>query len=123
MKAIMASPLVNSSSSRYASAHAQHNGWPLPTLLHLHPSAPHRAQEFLALGVSVLLSDVDILTLKNPFDHLYRDEDIEALSDGFDPQTAYGECGVWFSPQLCHAPAPGSSRVHMCKNFRLGRCV
>ena len=41
--------------------------------------------------MSVLLSDVDILTLKNPFDHLYRDEDVEALSDGFDKQTAYGE--------------------------------
>ena len=43
------------------------------------------------LGYSPLLSDVDILTLKNPFEHLYRDEDVEALSDGFDPQTAYGE--------------------------------
>ena len=36
---------------------------------------------------------MDILTLKNPFDHLHRDEDVEALSDGFDKQTAYGE--VW----------------------------
>ena len=43
--------------------------------------------------MSVLLSDVDILTLKNPFEHLYRDEDVEALSDGFDKQTAYGEGG------------------------------
>lgn len=47
-------------------------------------------KEFLLLGHSVLLSDVDIVTLKNPFDHLYRDEDVEALSDGFDEQTAYG---------------------------------
>lgn len=54
---------------------------------------PHPAlQEFLLLDYSVLLSDVDILTLKNPFEHLYRDEDVEALSDGFDPQTAYGRC-------------------------------
>ena len=56
-------------------------------------------REFLILNVSVLLSDVDILTLKNPFDHLYRDEDVEALSDGFDKQTAYGEymerTGAW----------------------------
>ncbi len=43
------------------------------------------------LGYSLLLSDVDILALKNPFDHLHRDEDVEALSDGFDPPTAYGE--------------------------------
>ena len=48
-------------------------------------------REFLVLNVSVLLSDVDILTLKNPFEHLYRDEDVEALSDGFDKPTAYGE--------------------------------
>ncbi len=43
------------------------------------------------LNTSVLLSDVDILTLKNPFEHLYRDEDVESLSDGFDENTAYGE--------------------------------
>jgi hypothetical protein len=41
----------------------------------------------------VLLSDVDILTLQNPFDFLHRDEDVESLSDGFDPQTAYGAEG------------------------------
>ena len=58
-------------------------------------------QEFLLLNVSVLLSDVDILTLKNPFEHLYRDEDVEALSDGFDKQTAYGEGG---------GPCSGSGR-------------
>lgn len=48
-------------------------------------------QEFLVLGYSVLLSDVDIVTLKDPFPHLHRDHDIEALSDGFDPRTAYGK--------------------------------
>ena len=50
-------------------------------------------REFLVLNTSVLLSDVDILTHKNPFEHLYRDEDVEALSDGFDKQTAYGGWG------------------------------
>ena len=58
-----------------------------------HLTPPPLPQEFLLLNVSVLLSDVDILTLKNPFEHLYRDEDVEALSDGFDKQTAYGEGG------------------------------
>lgn len=33
--------------------------------------------EFLKLGYSVLLSDVDIVTLSDPFEHLYRDRDIE----------------------------------------------
>jgi len=57
-------------------------------------------REFLVLGYSTLLSDVDILTLKNPFDHLYRDEDVESLSDGFDPQTAYGWDDVFDDPQM-----------------------
>ena len=28
--------------------------------------------------------------LQNPFDHLYRDHDVEGMSDGFDRPTAYG---------------------------------
>jgi Nucleotide-diphospho-sugar transferase len=36
--------------------------------------------EFLKLGWSVLLSDVDIVTLSDPFQHLYRDRDIEGTS-------------------------------------------
>lgn len=45
---------------------------------------------FLQLGYSVLLSDVDIIFLQNPFEHLYRDSDIESMTDGWDNQTAYG---------------------------------
>lgn len=48
-------------------------------------------REFLELGWNVLLSDVDIVTLQNPFDHLHRDSDVEGMTDGFDPGTAYGE--------------------------------
>jgi hypothetical protein len=44
------------------------------------------------IGYSVLLSDVDIAILKNPFDHLYRDSDVEGMTDGFDERTAYGTC-------------------------------
>jgi hypothetical protein len=36
--------------------------------------------EFLKLGWSVLLSDVDIVTLSDPFKHLYRDRDIEGVA-------------------------------------------
>lgn len=57
-------------------------------------------KEFLALGYSVLLSDVDIVTLKNPFDHLVKDEDVESLSDGFDEQTAYGWDDVFDDPKM-----------------------
>lgn len=48
-------------------------------------------RHFLQLGYSVLLSDVDIVTIQNPFSHLHRDSDIEAMSDGWDNATAYGK--------------------------------
>mmetsp|Transcript_28680 Transcript_28680/g.46010 ORF Transcript_28680/g.46010 Transcript_28680/m.46010 type:complete len:257 (-) Transcript_28680:30-800(-) len=50
----------------------------------------HMLREFLVLGYAVLLSDVDVVTLRNPFENLYRDVDIEGLSDGFDERSAYG---------------------------------
>lgn len=50
----------------------------------------HILRQFLELGYRVLLSDVDVVVLRNPFDHLHRDADVEALSDGFDERTAYG---------------------------------
>ncbi|KAL4858268.1 Arabinosyltransferase RRA2 [Chlorella vulgaris] len=47
-------------------------------------------QNFMKLGYSTFLSDVDIVFLQNPFDHLERDSDVEGMSDGWDPGTAYG---------------------------------
>ena len=49
-------------------------------------------RKFLALGWSVLLSDVDVAVLSNPFEggRLHRDSDVEGMSDGFDAPTAYG---------------------------------
>ena len=47
-------------------------------------------RHFLQLGYSVFLSDVDIVTLQNPFPFLIRDSDVEGMSDGFDNATAYG---------------------------------
>ena len=49
-------------------------------------------RHFLQLGYSVFLSDVDIVTLQNPFPFLMRDSDVEGMSDGFDNGTAYGAC-------------------------------
>uniref|UniRef100_A0A061SJT2 Glycosyltransferase cazy family gt77-like protein n=1 Tax=Tetraselmis sp. GSL018 TaxID=582737 RepID=A0A061SJT2_9CHLO len=58
-------------------------------------------REFLVLGYSVLLSDVDVVVLQNPFGHLHRDHDVEALSDGFDERTAYGGWDdVFDDPQM-----------------------
>jgi arabinosyltransferase len=55
-------------------------------------------RKFLRLGWSVLLSDVDVAVLSDPFSPefastprgLYRDSDVEGMSDGFDSSTAYG---------------------------------
>lgn len=47
-------------------------------------------REFLQLGYSVLLSDIDIVYVQNPFKYLHRDSDIEAMTDGYSNLTAYG---------------------------------
>ncbi|XP_016475952.1 arabinosyltransferase RRA3 [Nicotiana tabacum] len=57
-------------------------------------------REFLQLGYSVLLSDVDIVYLQNPFDYLYRDSDVEAMSDGHNNITAYGYNDIFDEPDM-----------------------
>ncbi|MCD7461010.1 Arabinosyltransferase rra3 [Datura stramonium] len=57
-------------------------------------------REFLQLGYSVLLSDVDIVYLQNPFDHLYRDSDVEVMSDGHNNMIAYGYNDVSDEPDM-----------------------
>jgi hypothetical protein len=57
-------------------------------------------KRFMRLGYSVLLSDVDIITLRNPFDDLVRDSDVECMSDGFDDQSAYGWDDVYDDPGM-----------------------
>lgn len=48
--------------------------------------------EFVSTGCAVLLSDVDVMWLQNPFTlpSLYRDVDVEGMTDGWDDPTAYG---------------------------------
>ncbi|XAR72833.1 Fucosylgalactoside 3-alpha-galactosyltransferase [Bertholletia excelsa] len=60
----------------------------------------HILREFLQLGYSVLLSDVDIVYLQNPFHHLHRDSDVESMSDGHDNMTAYGYDNVFDEPSM-----------------------
>ena len=47
-------------------------------------------KEFLTTGCSVLMSDIDVVYLRNPFDYLHRDSDIEGTTDGWDDGSAYG---------------------------------
>ncbi|KAG1342108.1 arabinosyltransferase RRA3 [Cocos nucifera] len=71
----------------------------------------HVLREFLQLGYSVLLSDVDIIYLQNPFDHLYRDSDVESMSDGHDNMTAYGYDDVFDEPQMGWARYAHTMRI------------
>lgn len=65
----------------------------------------------LELGYSVLLSDVDIVTLDDPFKHLVRDSDVEGLSDGWTEQTAYGYNDVFDDPKMGWSRYAHSMRV------------
>ncbi|EFJ23507.1 RRA1, glycosyltransferase CAZy family GT77-like protein [Selaginella moellendorffii] len=60
----------------------------------------HILREFLVLGYSVLLSDVDIVYLQNPFKFLQRDCDVEAMTDGHTNATAYGYNDVFDDPKM-----------------------
>ena len=46
--------------------------------------------EVLSVGASVLLTDVDVVLTKDPFPALYRDSDVEGMSDGWDDDSGYG---------------------------------
>ncbi|KAL9236520.1 hypothetical protein vseg_011178 [Gypsophila vaccaria] len=68
-------------------------------------------REFLQLGYSVLLSDVDIIFLQNPFDHLYRDSDVESMTDGHNNMTAYGYNDVFDEPAMGWARYAHTMRI------------
>mmetsp|Transcript_39767 Transcript_39767/g.88392 ORF Transcript_39767/g.88392 Transcript_39767/m.88392 type:complete len:376 (-) Transcript_39767:607-1734(-) len=57
-------------------------------------------KQFIELGWAVLLSDVDIAVLQNPFEHLWRDSDVEGMTDGFDDVTAYGGIEGFDDPSM-----------------------
>lgn len=68
-------------------------------------------REFLQLGYSVLLSDVDIVFLQNPFNHLFRDSDVESMSDGHNNMTAYGYNDVFDEPAMGWARYAHTMRI------------
>ncbi|ESQ27636.1 hypothetical protein EUTSA_v10018600mg [Eutrema salsugineum] len=68
-------------------------------------------REFLQLGYGVLLSDVDIVFLQNPFLHLYRDSDVESMSDGHNNGTAYGFNDVFDEPSMGWARYAHTMRI------------
>eukprot|EP00965_Chrysotila_dentata_P066616 2206283-Pleurochrysis_carterae.AAC.4 len=60
--------------------------------------------ELLSVGVSVLLSDVDVVFTQNPFPALYADADVEGMSDGWDELSAYGHTHTLPLPMSTQGP-------------------
>lgn len=60
----------------------------------------------------MLLSDVDIIYMADPFKYLYRDADVEGMSDGWDDKTGYGDADYpTADPPLGWLGAHGSVRI------------
>ena len=57
-------------------------------------------RQALLMGFSVLVVDLDLVFLRNPFDHLYRDADVEASTDGFNAAWAGGKVGSVHEPKM-----------------------
>ena len=57
-------------------------------------------QRILGWGYSVLVVDLDVVFLKDPFDHLYRDADVEGSTDGFTRNWAMGSLGSVHEPKM-----------------------
>ncbi|KAI3934546.1 hypothetical protein MKW92_033134 [Papaver armeniacum] len=57
------------------------------------------------------LSDVDIVYLQDPFDHIYRDSDVESMTDGHNNSTAYGFNDVFDEPSMGWARYAHTMRV------------
>ncbi|KAI3902164.1 hypothetical protein MKW92_004270 [Papaver armeniacum] len=68
-------------------------------------------REFLQLGYSVILSDVDIAYLQDSFDHIYRDSDVECKTDGHNNSTTYGFNDIFDEPSMVWARYAHTMRV------------
>eukprot|EP00270_Netrium_digitus_P004873 TRINITY_DN1628_c0_g1_i2.p1 TRINITY_DN1628_c0_g1~~TRINITY_DN1628_c0_g1_i2.p1 ORF type:complete len:414 (+),score=116.44 TRINITY_DN1628_c0_g1_i2:93-1334(+) len=73
----------------------------------------HILREFLQLGYSVLLTDVDIVFVQNPFNFLHRDCDVESMTDGVDNGTAYGYNDVHDDPAMGWARYVHTMRIYV----------
>lgn len=68
-------------------------------------------KEFLQMGYNVLLADTDVIFLQNPFDHLYRDSDVESMSDGHDTWSAYGYNHIYDDPEMEYSRYVYTTRI------------
>jgi len=57
-------------------------------------------KQTLLMGFSVMVVDLDIIFLKDPFLHLYRDADVEGSTDGFTAGWASGQISSVHEPKM-----------------------
>jgi hypothetical protein len=57
-------------------------------------------RQALLMGFSILVVDLDLVFLRDPFEHLYRDADVEASTDGFTSGWAGGQIGSVHEPKM-----------------------
>ncbi len=57
-------------------------------------------RQALLMGFSILVVDLDLVFLRDPFEHLYRDADVEASTDGFSQGWAGGQLGSVHEPKM-----------------------
>mmetsp|Transcript_6962 Transcript_6962/g.18932 ORF Transcript_6962/g.18932 Transcript_6962/m.18932 type:complete len:1036 (+) Transcript_6962:119-3226(+) len=73
--------------------------------------------DFLKVGASVLLSDVDVVFFQSPFPFLHRDADFEGMVDGWEDRTAFGHQMTAEDSRGASA-APESAR-HLLRTMRI----
>lgn len=56
-------------------------------------------KQSLSMGINTLITDMDLVYMQNPFDHMHRDSDIEIQTDGFDDDS-YGVIGSVHDPSM-----------------------
>jgi len=57
-------------------------------------------RQALLMGFAILVVDLDLLFFKDPFEHLYRDADVEASTDGFTQSWAGGQIQSVHDPKM-----------------------
>ena len=73
-------------------------------------------KEFVERGCSVFLTDTDVAYLRDPFPFLFRDADVESMSDGWDAGSAFGFLETVDDASLGRAFTSGRRRA---KTFRV----
>jgi len=60
----------------------------------------HLLLQFISTGTGVLITDLDLVYVQNPFAHLHRDADVEGQTDGFSEKWSHGQLSGVSDPTM-----------------------